>query len=77
MLAGAIVGLPLTAGGALRLAVAPDRASYITAMLPGLLLLAQTSGSSTGRLPSLNVSPFARTTNPMPAGPPFMPLPSE
>ena len=35
----AMVGLALTAGGALLLAVAPDRASYLTDMLPGFLLI--------------------------------------
>ena len=35
----AVVGLALTGGGALLLAVAPDRASYLTDMLPGFLLL--------------------------------------
>ena len=35
----AVVGLALAAGGALLLAVAPDRASYLTDMLPGFLLL--------------------------------------
>jgi EmrB/QacA subfamily drug resistance transporter len=35
----ALVGLAVMAGGALRLAVAPDRASYITDTLPGFLLL--------------------------------------
>ena len=35
----AVVGLALTAGGALLLALAPDRASYLTNMLPGFLLL--------------------------------------
>ncbi len=35
----AVVGLVLTAAGALLLALAPDRASYLTDMLPGFLLL--------------------------------------
>ena len=35
----AVVGLALTGAGALLLAVAPDRASYLTDMLPGFLVL--------------------------------------
>ena len=35
----AVVGLVMTAGGALLLALAPDRATYLTNMLPGFLLL--------------------------------------
>jgi len=35
----AMVGLALTAGGALLLAIAPDRASYLADMLPGFLLI--------------------------------------
>ena len=35
----AVVGLTLTGAGALLLALAPDRASYLTDMLPGFLLL--------------------------------------
>jgi EmrB/QacA subfamily drug resistance transporter len=35
----AVVGLGLAGGGALLLALAPDRASYLTEMLPGFLLL--------------------------------------
>jgi EmrB/QacA subfamily drug resistance transporter len=35
----AVVGLLLTSAGALLLAVAPDRASYLTNLLPGFLLL--------------------------------------
>jgi EmrB/QacA subfamily drug resistance transporter len=34
-----VVGLVMTSGGALLLAVAPDRASYVTDLLPGFLLL--------------------------------------